>query len=225
METKGVPFWYLEFSRAIRGKPCPHVRARRYRWWRPALGAGTGFRLGFPTRSGSFWIGSHGYGLQRIVPAPLSEPATAQRLTGNRREPLQRLGGFCLKRTIATVQTEPLQPSRRICPSRSAINSAPFLSNKITPKTLQHTEKEILLLHSEVELLQFRFRSDFQQEVRILQLGFRSEFQEILKKIRSERKLRKFNRFFNRIVVWICDFQRRIFFYLPHFSTVGAPPK
>ena len=23
-----MPFGYLEFSRAIRGKPCPHVRAR-----------------------------------------------------------------------------------------------------------------------------------------------------------------------------------------------------
>ena len=35
---------------------------------------------------------------------------TAQRLTGNRRE---RLDGFCLKRTVATVQTEPLQPFGR----------------------------------------------------------------------------------------------------------------
>ena len=25
MGTKGVPFGYLEFSRAIRGKPCPHA--------------------------------------------------------------------------------------------------------------------------------------------------------------------------------------------------------
>ena len=26
MGTKGVPFGYLEFSHAIRGKPCPHAR-------------------------------------------------------------------------------------------------------------------------------------------------------------------------------------------------------
>ena len=43
--------------------------------------------------------------------------------------------------------------------------------------------------------------------------------------IRSERGLRKFNRFFYRIVVWIWDFWRRIFFNLPSSSTVGVPPK
>ena len=83
------------------------------------------------------------------------------------------------------VQNEPCNRSvgfGPFYPSRSAINSAPFLSIKIhqTPKTLQHTEKEILPLHSEVGLLHFRFRSDFQQEVGILQLRFRSDFQEIL---------------------------------------------
>ena len=41
--------------------------------------------------------------------------------------------------------------------------------------------KEILPLHSEVGLLQLKFRGDFQQEVGILQLRFRSDFQEILK--------------------------------------------
>jgi len=61
MGTKGVSFGYLRFSRAIRGKPCPHAHARTRR-------SQTGLGLGFPTRSSSFWTGSHGYGL----PAPPS---------------------------------------------------------------------------------------------------------------------------------------------------------
>jgi len=222
MGTKGVPFGYLEFSRAIRGKPCPRA---------PLLAApgqaGHGFGFGFPTRSGSFWTGSHGYGLPRILPAPPSgsEPK-AQRLSANYHE---QLGGCCPKRTVATVQTEPLQrfrPNRcnrsvgfgPFYPSRSAINSAPFLSIKTHRKQQQSI---FCILKWDFYT---QFRGDFQHEVRIPQLEFRSDFQEILK-IRSEGRLKKFNRFFNRIVVWICDFQRRIFFYLPPFSTMGAPPK
>ena len=40
MRTKGVPFEYLEFSRAIRGKPCARRRWRRR--WRPAVRPGPG---------------------------------------------------------------------------------------------------------------------------------------------------------------------------------------
>ena len=57
------------------------------------------------------------------------------------REPLQRLGDFYLKRTIATVQTKPLQPFGRICLSWSAINSAPFLSFQHTSKQSNKTKK------------------------------------------------------------------------------------
>ena len=86
-------------------------------------------------------------------------------------------------------------------PSRSAINSALFLSNK------KHRNKKKYRKGKRVPSSAFlsensatRVRSDIQQEVGILQRGFRSNFQQILK-IRSERRLRKFNRFFNRIVV------------------------
>ena len=57
---------------------------------------------------------------------------SAQRMTENRHE---QLGSFCLKRTVATVQTDSLQPFGRVhtvLPSWSAINSAPFLSFKHT---------------------------------------------------------------------------------------------
>ena len=61
METKGVPFGYLEFSCAIARKPCPHVRAAAASssGGQPAgagagLGSGSRFGFGFPTRSGSF---------------------------------------------------------------------------------------------------------------------------------------------------------------------------
>ena len=127
MGKKGVSFGYLEFSRASRRKPCPRARA--------GANAGLRLRLGFTIRSGSFWTGSLGYGLQRLAPDPPSGSETPQRLTENRREPLQRLDCFCLKRTVATVQTEPLQPFGQICPSRSAINSAPFLPFYNTKKT------------------------------------------------------------------------------------------
>jgi len=174
--------------------------------------------LGFPTRSGSFWTGSHGYGLQRIVHAPPSGS-----------EPNQRNGWQknAANSWAVSVWNEPLQrfrPNRcnrsvrfgRIYPSRSAINSAPFLSNK-TQQIQQNTQKRKRKASFFLCILKW----DFQLEVWILQLGFWSDFHQI----RSERRLRKFNRFFNRIVVWICDFRRRIFFYLPPFSTVSVPPK
>ena len=41
MGIKGVPFWYLEFSRAIRRKLCPRARAAAGAG-RPALGSGSG---------------------------------------------------------------------------------------------------------------------------------------------------------------------------------------
>jgi len=111
MGIKGVPFRYLEFSRAIRGKLRPRVRA-------PLPAPGARARVSYPVR---FFLNRVSrVWLQQIAPAPLSRPV--QRLTGNRRKPLQWLCGFCLERSVATVQTEPLQPFERICPSRSAIN-------------------------------------------------------------------------------------------------------
>ena len=60
MRTKGMPFGYLEFSRAIRGKPCPHAGApaAAASGGRPAgtgagAGLGFGFEFGFGTRSSS----------------------------------------------------------------------------------------------------------------------------------------------------------------------------
>jgi len=164
MGTKGVPFEYLEFLRAIRRKPCPHARA---------TSGGGGFGFGFHTRSGSFWTGPHRYG-------------------------------------VTTDRTR----------SRSAINSAPFSHFK----TQKHTESFFCILKW-LPSSAFWSESLHSPEVKV---KIRSEIEEEVTrilKIRSERRLRKFNRFFNRIVVWICDFQRRIFFYLPPFSTVGVPPK
>jgi len=89
MGTKGMPFGYLEFSRAISGKPCSHARA-------PALMVRV--RVPYP-----IW-----FFLNRV------SRSAANRYNG--------FCDFCLEQSVATVQTEPLQPFRQICPSRSAIN-------------------------------------------------------------------------------------------------------
>ena len=150
-----MPFGYLEFSRAIGREPCKHMRARR-RWRRPAgrrrcrARARVRVRVRVPYPAWFFlnqvsrvWVAS--------IPAPLSEPNPLRYPDPN------RPANGCLKtvaavgrlrrlnRTVATVQIELLDGFGPNCPSRSAINSAPF----------SH----------------------------------------------SERGLRKFNRFFNRIVV------------------------
>ena len=41
MGTKGVPLGYLEFSRAIRGKPCPHMRTPAGAGAERGLGSGS----------------------------------------------------------------------------------------------------------------------------------------------------------------------------------------
>jgi len=83
MRTKGVPFGYLEFSRAIGRKPCPHARVAAGGGRRPT---GAGLSFGFPTRSSSFWTGSHGYGLRGAYPLRHLDPnCPAQRLSANRR--------------------------------------------------------------------------------------------------------------------------------------------
>ena len=59
MGTKGVPFGYLEFSRAIGRKPCPHMRKRAAAGGADGrlgteTGSGSEFGFKFPTRPGSF---------------------------------------------------------------------------------------------------------------------------------------------------------------------------
>ena len=185
MGTKGVPFGYLEFSRAIRGTPCPHVRA-----------SGGGGRPGSGSGSVRFFLNQVSrVGLQRIVPTlPFGS------------EPNQR------KADAVSVWNELLQrfrPNRCNCsvrfrpkyPSQSAINSSPLLSNRTHQLTLCVLKWDLLSPLS---------WSNFQREV-----GNRKATSKRFCKIRSERVLRKFNRFFSRIVFWIWDFRRRIFFYLP----------
>ena len=53
MGTKGVPFGYLEFSRAFGRKPCPHMRARAAGGGRPVPGPGPGLGLGSGSLPGS----------------------------------------------------------------------------------------------------------------------------------------------------------------------------
>ena len=123
-----------------------HARADAGAWSRARV------RVPYPVRFFLNRVSRVCMGLQRIAPAPLSRPATAQQLTGNRRELLQRFGSFCLKRTLATIQIEPLQPFGRICPSRTAINSAPFLLFQNTTK--QHrTNSFFCNSDSEVKIL------------------------------------------------------------------------
>ena len=191
MGKKGVPFGYLEFSRAIRGKPCPRAPQP------PA--AATVFRVRvrvrvpypvrfFLNRVSRVWVTADrtrsAIWIRNTTTADMKPPRIVT-MVGRFLSEMNCCNGSDW--TVATVRTD--------LPPRSAINSAPFLS-------FQHTAKQ----SSRNKETQFFFCSDFQQ-------------------IRSERRLRKFNRFFNRIVVWICDFRRRIFFYLPPFSTVGVPLK
>ena len=84
MGTKGTLFGYLEFSRAIRGKPWPHARATAG-GDRP--GPGPGPRTGsLPVRFFSNWVLRVWGIVDRTRSASRIRTETAQRLTGNRRE-------------------------------------------------------------------------------------------------------------------------------------------
>ena len=123
-----MPFGYLEFSRAIGREPCPHMRTRAAAGGggrpAPALGSGSGPSLGSGSLPGLvlFESGLTGMGYAkhtrsdiRIRTGPPTDQLDSQQL---------RLLG----QTIATVQTEPLQPFvgfEPVGPSWSAINSAP----------------------------------------------------------------------------------------------------
>ena len=131
METKDVPFGYLEFSHAIGRIPCPHMRThapslaaagrrRRRRGARARVWVRYPVRF-FLNRVSRVWV-------TRILPAPLSGSyRTAPR---NGCQPTAADGwavaavemNHCngSDRTVATVRFGPFYPSRR------AINSAPF---------------------------------------------------------------------------------------------------
>ena len=152
-----MPFGYLEFSRAIRRDLCSpahtYMRARRrWRRRRPAgrFGFGFGFGFGFPTGLVLFesglrvWVASiplrylnRTRSAIRIRTAPPTDPLR-QRLS--RQLDGQRLR--CLGRTVATVQTEPLQlfvGFGPVGPSWSVINSAP---NSQLKTHQEHQQKE-----------------------------------------------------------------------------------
>ena len=193
---------------------------------RAAVWAGLGF--GFPTWSGSFWTGSHRYRVQRITPAPLSGS-----------EPKQRNGWqeTAANGWAVSVWNELLQRFRlnrcnrsdgngRVCPFQSAINCAPFLSFKHTQIETEKQRRTIpFFCNSDSEVKFCDSDSEVTSNRKWKFCNSDSEVTSQILKIRSEKRLRKFNRFFNRIVVWFCDFQRWIFFYLPPFSAVGVPPK
>ena len=130
MGIKGVPFGYLEFSRAIRGK---HFAGR----------SRAGF--GLPTRSGSFWNGN---GVQRIAPA-LPSRSDRNSATADRKPPrtverflseTNRCNGS--DRTIVTVQTEPLQPFGQ---ERTDLPLPERYSFKDTAKTIWVMSEEVFL--------------------------------------------------------------------------------
>ena len=110
MGTKGVPFGYLEFLRAIRGKPYPHMRApplaavagRRRRWCRTRVRV----RVLYPVQ---FFLNRVSrVSVTRSMPAPPSESEPPSATTVS--QPSRTVGRLLrLKRTVATVQTEPLQ--------------------------------------------------------------------------------------------------------------------
>ena len=109
MEIKGVPFGYLEFSRAIRGETMP-IRAPEAAAGRCRSRAGSGSGLGSGSLPGSVLFEPDLTGMDYRGSYPLRHPdpnCPAQLLSANRRE---QLGGCYLKRTVATVQIEPLQP-------------------------------------------------------------------------------------------------------------------
>ena len=119
MGIKGVPFGYLEFSRAIREKPCPRAPPavwRRSRSLSPGSGSDSlpGLVLFEPGLTGMGYSGSR----------PLHYP--------DLRNGWQETAANRLERSVATVQTDPLQPFGRLYPFRSAINSASFFHLKNT---------------------------------------------------------------------------------------------
>jgi len=118
MGTKGVPFGYLEFSRAIREKPYPHMQTA-------ASGGGrlASAWFGFPTRSGS-----HGYELCGACPLRHPDPnrpaqwlsiaadswAGLLRLKRTVGQRLTNCWGNGSNRTVATVRlgSDPFTPPR-----------------------------------------------------------------------------------------------------------------
>ena len=140
----------MEFSRAIGRKPCPLMRARRrWRRRRAGLGSGSGPSSGSLPGLVLFELGLTGMGYAehtrsaiRIRTAPPTDPLSG--FEPLRQWLLQQLDGQRLRwlgRTVATVQTEPLQlfvGFGPFGPSRSAINSA--LNSQL--KTTQHTNSK-----------------------------------------------------------------------------------
>ena len=166
MGTKGVPFGYLEFSRAIRGKPCPRAS--------PLAAAGRAWarvRVRVLFEPGLTGIDYHkSYPLRHPDPNPKCN-GSQQIVTNSwavavRNDPLQRFRSNRCNRSVGFGPFYLFQ---------SAINSAPFLSIKT------HRKKQQSIFCILKWDFCTQFRSDFQQEVRILQIGFRSDFQEILK--------------------------------------------
>ena len=175
-----MPFGYLEFSRAIGRELCPHMRARAAagggsgrRWRRARARVWVWVRVPYPAW---FFLNR----VSRVWAAPLPAPDPLR--SGSKPPANGCLKTVCavgrLDRTVATVQSEPLQlleNSGRKCPSRSAINSAPVSLSQ----THQTRNNLSLSLSSELKRVSELGSGVLKQlPARSGKVSFRSDFRE-----------------------------------------------